>query len=45
MFLSEAALELELKREPRMGIVGIDFRTAARVKGCSARACCAAGRV
>lgn len=44
MFLSEAEVELELKREPRKGIVGMDFRIVPRAKGCSARARCA-GRV
>lgn len=43
MFLSE--VELELKREPRKGIVGMDFRIVPRAKGCSARARCAAGTV
>ncbi len=45
MFLSEPEVELELKREPRKGIVGMDFvRIVPRAKGCSARARCA-GRV
>jgi len=42
MFLSE----LELKREPRKGMVGMDFKRVARAKGWRARARCdGAGRV
>lgn len=42
MFLSE----LELKREPRKGMVGMDFRRVPRAKGWRARARCdGAGRV